>query len=136
MIFNRDKLVVEIGGRLMMLRAQFKFSAIDMARRLGLSRSGYYKQERGNTLPRLEILNALHREYDISMDWLLFNRGPMYFREKVELEGEAGSTPDKLSPHVRELIEYMEKDPLLEHEVLVQFFKYKERKENPAVPTT
>jgi len=35
---------------------------------------------------------------------------------------------ETVSSHVRELLEYMERDPLLQHEVLVHFYKYKERK--------
>lgn len=69
------------------------------------------------------------------MDWLFFNKGPVHFREKEANENEpAGLNLEKLSPYVRELIEYMEKDPLLQHEILVQFFKYKEKKENPNNP--
>lgn len=132
MIFNRSKLVEQIGERLRGLRKQIDFSTNEMARRVGLSRSGYYKQESGRSLPRLETLNTLQQEYDISMDWLFFNKGPVRFREKSVTKDEPkGIDPENLSPHVLELIEYMEKDPRLQHEILVQFFKYKEQKENP-----
>lgn len=137
MTFNRDKAVAAVGGRLNRLRSRFNFNLGEMARRLGLSRSGYYKEESGLALPKLEALNVLQQEYDISMDWLLFDKGPVYFREKVAIEEEPkGLNLEKLSPYVGELLEYMEKDPLLQHEVLVQFFKYKEKKEHPNKPVS
>jgi hypothetical protein len=66
------------------------------------------------------------------MDWLIFNKGPMHYGERQPEKGDEKKALnlETVSPHVQELLEYMERDPLLQHEVLVHFYKYKERKAN------
>ncbi len=105
----------------------------EMARKLGLSKSGYYKNENGITFPRLDTLDLLQRDFDISMDWLIFNKGPMHYGERLPEKRYEKKflNLEKVSSHVRELLEYMEREPLLQHEVLVHFYKYKERKTHP-----
>jgi transcriptional regulator with XRE-family HTH domain len=140
MAFSRARFIGAIGRRLIRLRKHLNYSLEEMARKLGLSKSGYYKNEGGLSFPGLETLDCLQRDYDISMDWLMFEKGPMHFQEK-QPEPQPEPEPEKvekketldleeLSPDVRELLEYMEGDRLLKHEVLVYFYRYKERKEH------
>ncbi len=122
---------LEIVGRQMLkLRKHLNYSCGEMSRKLGLSGSGYYKNENGITFPRVDTLDLLQRDFDISMDWLIFNKGPMLYGERhpEKRDEKEFLNLEKLSSHVRELLEYMERDPLLQHEVLVHFYKYKERK--------
>jgi hypothetical protein len=91
----------------------------------------------------MEILDCLQRDFDISMDWLMFEKGAMHYQEKQpEPQPEPGPEKvekketldlEELSPDVCELLEYMEGDRLLKHEVLVYFYRYKERKEHEGV---
>jgi hypothetical protein len=46
--------------------------------------------------------------------------------EKKEIKKTPG--PEDTTPEVKELLEHMAKDPLLRHEVMVYFYKYKENK--------
>lgn len=137
MTFNRDRLVYEIGRRLRKLREQLKFSPNQMAAKLGLSSSGYFKNEHGRRFPGLDTLNLLQQDWDISMDWFIFNKGPVLYKEKQpepKTPAEPGKTetksltPDDVGADVYELLEYMRQDRLLKHEVLVYFYKYKEKK--------
>jgi hypothetical protein len=82
-------------------------------------------------------------DHDISMDWLLFGKGPMYCREKgkekelaelgkeLELmrvkmsEQEEKAAGIKLKPELNELLEQMERIPLLYHEMLAYFQRFK-----------
>ena len=139
MTFNRDRLVYEIGRRLRKLREQFKFSPNQMAAKLGLSQSGYFKNEHGRRFPGLGTLNFLQGDWDISMDWFIFNKGPVHYKEKLpepQPPAEPGKAEDNtlslddVGPDERELLEYMGQDRLLKHEVLVYFYKYKEKKEH------
>jgi transcriptional regulator with XRE-family HTH domain len=141
---ERKKLLQEIGFRLQGLREQLALCREEMAGLCGLTSGGYAKNERGETFPGIDTLDRLSRNLDISMDWLIFNRGPVYYRQKElpeEKEATAESPPpeaapteilglEEITPDVRELLEYMAKDHLLRHQILVYFFKYK--KENPA----
>jgi len=80
-------------------------------------------------------LNRLHGEYDISMDWLIFGKGPVNYTQKPsvqELEAGRGSGVMKdVSPEVLQMVEVMEQDPLLRAEMLVYFYRYREKKEVP-----
>ncbi len=137
MAFNRARFIGAIGGRLIRLRKHLNYSLEEMARKLGLSKSGYYKNEGGLVFPGLETLDCLQRDYDISMDWLIFEKGPMHYQEKEpepeKMEEKETLDLENISPDVRELLEYMEGDRLLKHEVLVYFYRYKEKKDHQGV---
>lgn len=140
MTFNRYRIIGAIGQRLRKLREQLNYSQSQMAGLMGLSESGYLKNEHGTRLPGLAVLDRIQGEWDISMDWFLFNKGPMYFPEKspdpepsASKTGEFPSSPP-LSPELVHLLEYMDRDPLLKHEILVYFYKYKESKAHQAAP--
>ncbi len=143
---NHRKTLQEVAGRLKELREHLNYSRKEMAARLGVTRNGYTKNENGDTLPGIPSLRRLSRDLDISMDWLLFNRGPMYFPEKLPEEPEPPKEeikeepPEKeeenkaprieeIMPDVRELLDHMEKDPLFRHKVLLDFYTYKKETE-------
>ena len=95
-----------------------------MARVLGLKSSGYSKNESGDTLPGLTTLNLLQKNFDISIDWLLFNKGAMYFKDKPSLEKQTFDFVSQ-SQELGELMKSMEHDPQLRHEILAYFYRYK-----------
>jgi transcriptional regulator with XRE-family HTH domain len=108
-----------------------------MAAHCEVTESGYTKNERGNHLPQLDTLENLVKKFDASMDWLLFNKGPLFYKEKKREENppvqqkqpeEKFPGLEQVMPDVKELLDYMAKDPLLKYEILVFFYKYK--KEN------
>ncbi|MCP5107696.1 MAG: helix-turn-helix transcriptional regulator [bacterium] len=135
-------MVVEIGQRLKKLREQFKYSHEQMSGKLGLSKSGYFKNEGGIRFPGFKTLDLLQKNWDISMDWLIFNKGPVHYKEKMpepapqpeKVEVKETTGLEDIGPDVRELVEYMEQDHLLKHEVLLNFYKYKEKKEQDKKP--
>jgi transcriptional regulator with XRE-family HTH domain len=118
-----------IGQRLALLRYQYNYPLEEMARKLGLSRSGYFKNENGITLPKLETLQRLEKEFDISMDWLLFAKGPIHYQDVLAGKGTKTKSfsLEKSTPEVTTLLEFMEQDVLFRHEVLVFFYKYKNK---------
>jgi transcriptional regulator with XRE-family HTH domain len=79
---NKKQQLKEIGARLEGLRRQLDFTRDEMAVHFSLTRNGYAKNERGDTFPGLDTLFRLSKNYDISMDWLIFDKGPMAYREK------------------------------------------------------
>jgi len=135
MEFKRGTLLAQIGGRMKKLREQFNLSQGVMARKFNLSNSGYFKNETGNTFPGVRTLYRLSTEHGISMDWLLFGKGPQYYKDKekeVELEKkeEEKNAATDMRPEIRELLEYMARIPLLYHEILVHFENFRvEKKE-------
>jgi transcriptional regulator with XRE-family HTH domain len=135
------------GNKLKKLRKLLNLSRKEMAARLGLTRSGYTRNENGDTFPGKSTLRRLSKDFDISMDWLFFDRGPMYFQEKLPeekeppvkeqeeppREEEEKRTPriEEVMPDVRELLDHMEQDPLLRYEMLLTFYKYKKETQKP-----
>lgn len=64
--------------RLKILRQQLGYTQPQMAKYLGITASGYRKNEGGENIPHLSILHRLFNEHNISMDWFLFGKGPMH----------------------------------------------------------
>ena len=140
------------GGRLKKIREHLGISREDMARRLGLSWPAYYKNEAGISFPRAAVLKRLEKEYDISMDWLMFGKGTMYYKKeqervaslekelesiKKELENEREAAAVKereytskaagisITPELKALLDYMARVPLLHHELMAHFERFK-----------
>ena len=141
---KRKKKPIEIGNRLQELREHLNYSRQQMALHCEVTKGGYAKYERGDYLPKLDTLEQLSKKFDTSMDWLLFNKGPMSFKEKEpeekkEPQGKTGEkkTEEKfpglehVTPDVKQLLDYMALDPLLRYEVLVYFYKYKKENTQP-----
>lgn len=134
----RGKIITNVGNRLLKLREQLELSPGEMAARLGVSSSSYYKNENGETLPGMISVFRLHKDLKLSIDWLLFGTGEMYLPDEQQIqEKEAAKTPPavKFNPELAELIANLEEDPLLRHEIMVYFYKYKQNKDaQPASP--
>ncbi len=133
MLKSRGNLMQGVGQRLRTLRKQLNFSVREMAGRLGIRNTSYYKNESGETVPSMLSLQRLHKDIGISMDWLLFNSGPMYYKtkemEQKKLEEKKAPGLEELVPaEEKELLEHMGEDPVFRHRVLLYFYKYK--KEN------
>lgn len=136
---NMKDLTKEVAYKMRKIRQSLKCSNSQMAAKLGVERSTYNRNEEGRTLPGISTLLKLGNYYDISLDWLLRNKGPMYCKEKiVEKEKEVKIEEPKPDPfakvletlgdEAKELLEHMERIPLLRYEVLVLFHKFKEER--------
>ncbi|MCU0287601.1 MAG: helix-turn-helix transcriptional regulator [Acidobacteria bacterium] len=119
-----------VGKRLTSIRKDLEFSRSEMAAKLGLSPATYYKNETGFFLPGLDTLYRLHTEFDISLDWFLFGSEPIHNKEKQPtLAPEIKTRPlENTAANIRELRQLladMEQDPLLMHEIMLYYYKYK-----------
>ncbi len=123
-----------IGAKLKKLRKAAGYSQREMGAHLGLTGSSYNKNEKGLTFPNINTLRRLSETFAVSMDWLLFEKGPAH-RKDLEKgsgasRGESGAEQSKSStietkPEVRELLDCMARVPLLYHEILVHFQRFK-----------
>jgi len=131
---DKKKLLKQIGQKLQEIRQPLNHSHSAMADSIGINRSSYFRYENGETTPQVTSLYKLGSKYGISLDWLIMDRGPMYCNGK-----ESGRTKEVIQkiPHipetsrqVSELLEHMERIPLLRYEILAHFYSFKEdRKE-------
>ncbi|MCU0288315.1 MAG: helix-turn-helix domain-containing protein [Acidobacteria bacterium] len=119
-----------VGKRLTSIRKGLGFNRSEMAAKLGLSPATYYKNETGFFLPGLDTLYCLHTEFDISLDWFLFGSEPIHNKEKQhtfapEIKTMPLENTDANTRELRELLADMEQDPLLLHEIMLYYYKYK-----------
>jgi transcriptional regulator with XRE-family HTH domain len=140
-----------VGFRLKDLRKSLAFNQEKMAAFFGLKRTSYSKYETGEVSPNYLVLEKLGNSFDASLDWLVCGKGPMFFKEKTTGEntniqeeegldqGEKEVPPVLQPPQVlrqapaespfgrehRELVEHMEKIPLLHYEVMAFYHRFK-----------
>ncbi len=120
------------GKRLKEIRQLLNLTPLEMARKLGITVASYYKNEDGVTFPRMATLKMLQKDLDISMDWMLFEKGPMYYGEKCKAVTEENKLPAIVEmPEVKELLECMDKDPRFRHKMLLYLYDYKDERKNP-----
>ncbi|HLP60092.1 MAG TPA: helix-turn-helix domain-containing protein [Candidatus Deferrimicrobium sp.] len=157
MEMNRKKILQAAGDKLTQLRKLKDYTRPQMASYLGITGSGYNKNENGTTLPSLETMFRLAMEDQISMDWFIFSKGPMYYNDKersaeieelkkqlggeieelkkqlalktesekaIQADSKKADGPD-IKPEIKELIEHMESIPLLYHEILSHYQRFK-----------
>ncbi|MCP4157359.1 MAG: helix-turn-helix domain-containing protein [bacterium] len=147
---KRIKEFKTIAERLRQVRVTHKLNRQQMATRLGIRWNSYYKYETGVNFPGLSMLYKLHKEFAITMDWILLGKGPMTEVEK-ELESrerdiavkkkrdvfekELAEMTEVFSgeqfrqlvqkPEFRELVAAMANSPQLYYELLAGYQKFK-----------
>lgn len=137
---NRKTLSKDVGYKLSKIREGLKCSGPNMAARFGVKRSTYLRNEKGETCPDIWTMRILGNEFDISLDWLICNKGPMYYRDKeqpqieketpvekpVEIPAETVAPQESAPQDVQELLEHIKRIPLLRHEIMASFYRFKE----------
>jgi transcriptional regulator with XRE-family HTH domain len=140
---NRKDLLKDIGYRLKKVREALNNSGPQMASEFGVMRSSYLRNESGKTCPGIMSMRILGNRFNISLDWLICEKGPMYYREKEQKHAEkvgesqeaakaalevkpAPETLDSLPEDIRELLDHMKRIPLLRYETLASFHKFKQ----------
>jgi len=117
---NTRELRKEISIRFRRMREALKCSHEKIAAHMGIERASYTKYENGWALPNLNSLSVLASHFDVSLDWLVANKGPMFYKGKVQAGGDIEFTGE-----LKELFDHMSRIPLLRHEVLSFFHKFK-----------
>jgi transcriptional regulator with XRE-family HTH domain len=132
---HRKTILQDIALRLKKTRDALGFSSGDMAGRIGTYPATYYKYENARSFPHFTILSKLGDNLGISLDWLILDRGPMFYEEKENKTAAA-----VLPAEIQELVEQMEQIPVLKYEILLNFHKFKESRKvtatAPAVTVT
>ena len=129
---DKKTLMKDIGYKLRKIRESSRYRPHEMADFLGTWQSTYSRYEKGETPLNLLTLHKLANRFNISLDWLILSKGPMYYNEKeLNQEPEPNQTEQKLletlGEDVKELLEYMAQIKLLRYEILVYFQKFKEK---------
>lgn len=118
-----------IASRLRKIRKYFGYSQDEMADLLGITKETYGKNERAYHLLQALTLGAIHEKLGISIEWLLFNRAPVFWnpdkkRKDMEFKGDiSGNVP--VTPELAEMIDLLNRIPFLRNLVLGYYQKLK-----------
>ncbi len=128
---NNKDIVKAVAANLTDVRKHLNFSQAKMASYVGVNPSSYSKNENAQCLPSMSSLKRLSNSLNVSMDWLLFNRGSMFITKKK------ASSPieDPLKkytaaiPKLIEMLDHMLEDDLLCTNMMYHYQKAKKTKE-------
>ncbi|MCP4215487.1 MAG: helix-turn-helix transcriptional regulator [bacterium] len=96
-----------VGGRLEQLRKHLSFDAKTMVYRMRISEWSYRQYKQGNHLPGLPSLRSLVKEFNLSLDWLFYGKGPMIFRDDSEVSRAAHEALEAERAKFKETLEKM-----------------------------
>lgn len=132
---DRKNLLIEIGYKIRKVREALKLKNSELADDIGFNRSSINRYESGKTPPGIKTLYRLGEKFNISLDWLICNKGEMFYKEMVVNEPQKETidvplpppqpTLDSLPGDIRELLEHMERIPLLRYKILTHFLEFK-----------
>jgi transcriptional regulator with XRE-family HTH domain len=120
---NKHKVFKESAERMRKVRSVLGYTQDEMGRYFGVQRPSYFKYENGLSFPNPYALKVMADNFDISLDWFIANKGPMFFKEKPLPEQKEAL--DTVMKEVTGLFEDMARIPLLRHEVLSFYYKFK-----------
>lgn len=121
----KKELKKEIGTRLRKLRESLDLTQAEMVKHFDFGRANYSRIEKGEVFPNAFILNTLHTQFNVSVDWIVTGEGRMHpqkgqgrnrYLDFAECERE-----------LNELFDYIEKIPMIKHAVLGFFLEYKSK---------
>jgi transcriptional regulator with XRE-family HTH domain len=121
---NKKTLLKGVSSRLKKIRLELGVSHEKMGSYFGVSRTSYTKNENGETFPNLCSFYTLGNNFGVSLDWLICSKGPRYYKSKEaqRIRVSMGVEPEEM----KALFEHMERIPLLRHEMLTHFYRFKE----------
>jgi transcriptional regulator with XRE-family HTH domain len=123
---KRKDLLKEIGYKLKKIREASRYSGANMASQVGVARSSYLRNENGDTCPDIISMRNLGNGFNVSLDWLICDKGPMNYREKEQIQTEKPGEIRETAPEdLRELLDLMKRIPLLRYKMLASFHEFK-----------
>ncbi len=133
---EKERVRRTVSSRLRKVRKELSLPKAHFADSVELARTNYSKIERGRHFPAPHTLEKLATNLDVSLDWLIGGKGPMFFKEKPnpeETQVEQALRQEKamameeepgLKPEHRELIDTMNRVPLLHYEVMGFYHRF------------
>ncbi len=120
-----NNLKSSLSHRLMELRQSLHYSNKKMGDCFNTTSISYRRYEQGKMVPGFLSLYFVAAELGISLDWLVCGKGPVYYQDKEEKEPLQSPTSSPAQEEINDLLEHMNRIPLLRHEVLAYFYKFK-----------
>jgi transcriptional regulator with XRE-family HTH domain len=123
---KKDALKKEVGFRLKKIREKLSFSQDRMASFIETGRTNYSKYENGEVFPNYLALQKMCANQDVSLDWLICEKGSMFFKDKEDILQQVEAHAEKpIKDEYLELFSKMEQIPLLYYEVMAYYQRFK-----------
>ncbi len=136
----------EVTGRLEEVRHHLGLSVAEMSATLNIEPTSYRKQKRGEVFTSNSQMHSLGDPFRISLDWLFLGEGSMLKNppdaiEKKQEPAESSlpevvSLTESIDPEYRVLLDDMNKNPLLKHKILVEYYSIKDELAAKSSPGT
>ena len=111
-------------SRITELRQSLHYSRGKMATFFRVSQVTYRRYEQGVMLPGFTSLYDVAVKLGVSLDWLVCGRGPVYFKE-IQEKLKKQAVHETNPPEITNLLDHMNRIPLLRNEILSYFYKLK-----------
>jgi transcriptional regulator with XRE-family HTH domain len=121
----KEQLRRDMGKRMRKIRKTMGFTQDKMASYFDVGRANYSRIEKGEIFPNPTVLNILKTKFNISLDWLVADKGKMFQMEKVEETRDLDF--GEHTEEIKDLLYHMESIPMVRHTVLGFYFDYKEK---------
>jgi len=121
---NKKSMLETFSKRVTALRQSLHLSRRKMAVFFRATEVTYRRYEQGFILPSFMSLVAAGEELGISLDWLVYGRGEMYYRDIAERVAKQ-VVHEAASPEVLNLMDHIKRVPLVRNELLSHFYKIK-----------
>jgi len=138
-----------IASRMRTIRTEKGLTVLELSSQLGVGPNDYRKYESAVYSPPIHIQVFLAEKFNISLDWLILNKGPMY-RDQIETalrqseKFKQESQPKSVqaggvevasdaviitSQEIKDLVRFMEANPVYKFQLLSDFYRYKQEGE-------
>jgi transcriptional regulator with XRE-family HTH domain len=111
--------------RLTGLRQSLNYSTKEMGDCFNTTPISYRRYEQGKMVPGFLSLYFVAEELGVSLDWLVCSKGPVYYKDKEKKQSLQNLISGTSEEEIKDLLEHMNRIPLLRHEVLACFYKFK-----------
>lgn len=92
------------------LRTRLKLSQAEFAAALGMTATGIWKIEQGETNPRTSTLAAICEKFNVDRDWLIAGKGELRFVSETASRGRSQENPwqDALVKSLQDRVNFYE----------------------------
>jgi transcriptional regulator with XRE-family HTH domain len=121
----KEELRKAVGQRMRKIRKTMGYTQEKMVSYFDIGRANYSRIEKGEVWPGVHILFVLRTRFCVSLDWLITNTGKMFTRDRQNKGAEAKIDLGHYSDEVKDLLNYIDKIPMVKHAILSYFLEYK-----------
>ncbi|MGE5342093.1 MAG: helix-turn-helix domain-containing protein [Candidatus Omnitrophota bacterium] len=116
---NRAELRKTIAARLKTIRRERDMTQDQFVSAFDIGRANYSRCETGEIFPNCLVLYQLCTEFDISLNWLIGDVGPMHINDLPERDQDREREED-----IELLIRHLDRIPVLYHRVMALFQEF------------